>query len=319
MHTRRLISCDGHPAVVTDPFDVRQLARQHQAAAETLSGTHLPQIPAWTGVAANLYRDRVDAIDRRRVELVDAHRRVESRLHDFAFAAQHLLDDLAWRAGQRNHATEELRAIRQKIAATTDPIELARLQQEAAMWVLAHTRANDAWHGASAAANAAERDCARALADVANLAPLPSLASRVWHLPLGEFMTYRAMVVAGAQPAGGLNWASDGCSDKGAVTRPDSVDACVRHDFGYRNWPGLAPTKAAAKAQVDHQFGVDLSAVCHTLPKGSWLNFPVGGHDSCMSVAVVGYLGVRFLGEPDANESAFEPTRYQAILKNHPE
>jgi Prokaryotic phospholipase A2 len=284
--------------MVIDPFDIRQLARQHQVAAEVLSGMHLPQIPAWTGVAANLYRDRVDAIDRRRVELVDAHRRVESRLHAFAFAAQQYLDDLAWRAAQRNNATAELRIVRQRIAGTTDPIELARLQGEAATWSLAHNRANDAWHEASAGLAKAERDCARALADVANLSPLPPLASRVWRLPLGQFMTYRALVLSGAQPAEGLNWTNDGCSDFGAVTRADSADACVRHDFGYRNWPGLAPTKAEAKAKVDHQFGVDLTAVCSTIPKGSWLDFPVGAHDSCMSVAGAGYVGVRLLGQP---------------------
>jgi hypothetical protein len=289
--------------MVTDPFDVRQTARLHQAAAETLSGMHLPQIPAWTGVAANLYRARVDALDHRRVELVDAHRKVESRLHAFAFAAQHQLDDMAWRAGQRNHATEELRIVRQKIAGATDPIDLARLQTEAAAWVLAHTRANDAWHEASAALTKAEHDCAQALSDVGHLAPLPPLASRVWHLPLADFMTYRALVVAGAQPAEGLNWTNDGCSDRGAITRTDSAEACVRHDFGYRNWPGLAPTMAEAKAQVDRQFGADLKAVCATLPKGSWYDFPVGPRDSCLSVAAAGYVGVRVLGQPSTKES----------------
>ncbi|MFD7899210.1 phospholipase [Streptomyces sp. NPDC059568] len=66
----------------------------------------------------------------------------------------------------------------------------------------------------------------------------------------------------GAWSAYGFDWSTDYCSSS-----PDNPfgfpfqNACVRHDFGYRNYKA-AGTFSANKARIDSAFYADLKRVC---------------------------------------------------------
>ncbi|MFJ9099165.1 phospholipase [Streptomyces sp. LUP47B] len=75
---------------------------------------------------------------------------------------------------------------------------------------------------------------------------------------------FAARANQGAWSAYGFDWSTDSCT-----TSPDNpfgfpfANACVRHDFGYRNYTS-AGTFDAAKARLDDAFYADLKRVCAT-------------------------------------------------------
>lgn len=289
-----------------DPLAIRHLARTNDAAADTLVRLFFPSVPGWHGVGATVFRDRVDSIGHRRDELADAHREAASLLHAFALAAQRLLDDIGWRGRQRDAAQEQVVVLRAALQLAVDPFEIQRLQQQLAQAVSERQRAAERWKAAEADLAHREKTCAHAVKGLANLHGLPSLAGRLWALRLADFTAYRRLVEVGRMPTESLNWTNDGCSDHHLVTWVSSDDACIRHDFGYRNWPGVAPVKDHAKALVDQQFGRDLHAVCATIPVGSVGDVAFGDRFSradCEIMAAEAVVGVTLLGAPDTHET----------------
>ncbi|MEV6163192.1 phospholipase [Streptomyces sp. NPDC052052] len=75
---------------------------------------------------------------------------------------------------------------------------------------------------------------------------------------------FAARANQGAWSAYGFDWSTDYCT-----TSPDNpfgfpfANACVRHDFGYRNYTA-AGTFDANKARLDSAFYADLQRVCAT-------------------------------------------------------
>ena len=62
-----------------------------------------------------------------------------------------------------------------------------------------------------------------------------------------------------------LDWTTDGCSAPvvgGEGRSFNFTQACVRHDFGYRNLKRLGQFNEAARAQIDEQFQRDLESPC---------------------------------------------------------
>jgi hypothetical protein len=73
---------------------------------------------------------------------------------------------------------------------------------------------------------------------------------------------FAARANQGTWSAYGFDWSTDSCT-----TSPDNPfgfpfqNACVRHDFGYRNYTA-AGTFAANKSRLDDAFYADLKRVC---------------------------------------------------------
>jgi hypothetical protein len=96
-------------------------------------------------------------------------------------------------------------------------------------------------------------------------APDPSpreLVDTYMNAPLDEFLAYRAS--SGRDPR--LDWSTDECSaplvgSSGASF--DFAEACLRHDFGYRNYDRLGVFREA-RADVDLRFLADMRDHCAT-------------------------------------------------------
>jgi hypothetical protein len=77
---------------------------------------------------------------------------------------------------------------------------------------------------------------------------------------LGEFLAYRSS--AGRDPR--LDWSTDHCSAPLVGSAGASFDftrACIRHDFGYRNYDRLG-LFTARKSAVDDRFLADMRTHC---------------------------------------------------------
>lgn len=122
------------------------------------------------------------------------------------------------------------------------------------------------------------------------------IAHTEWSTPLSTFLTTRRHHTSWADV---FDWTTDGCSTPGHVEKGrffDFHDACVRHDFGYRNLHllerrfggGHRYWNEANRARVDQQFLTDMRDSC---AHRSWLVRPV-----CRTWARVFYLGVRSFG-----------------------
>ncbi|MEY4339280.1 MAG: hypothetical protein RLZ14_1130 [Actinomycetota bacterium] len=118
---------------------------------------------------------------------------------------------------------------------------------------------------------------------------------QVFGLPLLDFLAHRP----GGDPW--FDWSTDGCSAAmlgSSGHSHDFRDACVRHDFAYRNLKllerrygtGRSYWNSASRKQVDLQFRADMRAHCKR--RGWLLRLP------CYAWAEVYYRGVRLLGGP---------------------
>ena len=64
-----------------------------------------------------------------------------------------------------------------------------------------------------------------------------------------------------------LDWTTDGCSAPVVGNEGRSFNftqACVRHDFGYRNFKRLGQFNELVRAKLDEQFHDDLGSSCAT-------------------------------------------------------
>ena len=104
--------------------------------------------------------------------------------------------------------------------------------------------------------------------------------------PLADFLRARAT----ADPR--FDWSTDGCSAPVVGSRGltfDFRDACLRHDFGYRNLKALGRFDAARKLRADERFLDDMRASCarrrHALVRAR-----------CRDWALLFFLAVRRFG-----------------------
>lgn len=120
----------------------------------------------------------------------------------------------------------------------------------------------------------------------ARVADPGELTDRYSRAPLEEFLAYRDS--ADRDPR--LDFSTDGCSAPVVGSTGisfDFTDACLRHDFGYRNYKALGRFNAE-KERVDRRFYEDMVAHCRTrsvLLRGA-----------CMDWARRFYAGVRVFG-----------------------
>ncbi len=112
------------------------------------------------------------------------------------------------------------------------------------------------------------------------------LTDRYTRAPLEEFIAYRDSPERDDR----LDFSTDGCSAPVVGSTGISFDftnACLRHDFGYRNYKDLGRFEAE-KARVDRQFYDDMVAHCRTR------SFLLRGR--CMTWARRFYAGVVVFG-----------------------
>lgn len=104
--------------------------------------------------------------------------------------------------------------------------------------------------------------------------------------PLDDFLSYRDAPDRDAR----LNWTTDGCSAPLVGNRGASFDfteACLRHDFGYRNTKALG-VFGQRKVQIDDRFLADMKDHCATRS--------VSLQPSCYRWAYTFYYAVRRFG-----------------------
>jgi len=88
------------------------------------------------------------------------------------------------------------------------------------------------------------------------------LTDRYARAPLDEFLAYHGSPDRDAR----LDFSTDGCSAPVVGSTGisfDFADACLRHDFGYRNYKDLGRFEEE-KARVDRQFYEDMKDHCAT-------------------------------------------------------
>jgi Prokaryotic phospholipase A2 len=129
-------------------------------------------------------------------------------------------------------------------------------------------------------ASAADRAALKAQAVVYTTEPLP------------QFLAARQV-----KPAP-YDWTSDGCStpNVGALSATYNTlfrNACLRHDFGYRNFGQdglrLDPTESR-RQKLDGQLRTDMNGIC--------AKQPITKRPQCLSAANTYYSGVRIFGGP---------------------
>jgi hypothetical protein len=113
-----------------------------------------------------------------------------------------------------------------------------------------------------------------------------ALVDEFMAVPLAEFLAYRESPAR--DPS--LDYSTDLCSaplvgSSGASF--DFTEACLRHDFGYRNYDRLG-IFAAQKGAVDRRFLADMSDHCALRP--------VVERDRCLAWARVFYEAVHLFG-----------------------
>ncbi len=88
-----------------------------------------------------------------------------------------------------------------------------------------------------------------------------AVVRRLVEAPLPDFLRVRSSPGRDAR----LDWSTDGCSAPLVGSRGltfDFLEACLRHDFGYRNLKRLGLFGPPAKRHVDEVFLADMLAGC---------------------------------------------------------
>jgi hypothetical protein len=110
-----------------------------------------------------------------------------------------------------------------------------------------------------------------------------------------------------AQEPAGLDWSDDGCSAAGPLRYSSMfLDACERHDFGYRNYGSrlrLSPLEAT-RAAVDRRLREDMDQICADSYAGDDLRLR-----ACAAASYAAYSLVRVFGGPSFYGQATCPAR----------
>ena len=125
----------------------------------------------------------------------------------------------------------------------------------------------------------------RGIAEAAPAQPV-ALVDRYLAADLDEFLAYRASPDRDPR----LDWSTDYCSAPLVGSSGASFDftqACLRHDFGYRNYDRLG-LFAGRKNHVDDRFLADMRDHCAERPESE--------RDRCLAWARVFYEAVHRLG-----------------------
>lgn len=124
--------------------------------------------------------------------------------------------------------------------------------------------------------------------------PFPNDIETIDHvmfdLDLDTFIRQRSML---RRTYPQLNWTTDGCSAPivGESGRSFNFrNACIRHDFGYRNYKTRGMFTADSRTRIDEQFRQDLDILC--APKVR--TFKV----RCIAWAEIFFAAVRAAGGP---------------------
>jgi hypothetical protein len=111
--------------------------------------------------------------------------------------------------------------------------------------------------------------------------------------PLDDFLRARAE----GDPR--FDWSTDGCSAPVVGSRGltfDFYEACLRHDFGYRNLEALGRFDAARRLRVDERFLDDMRASCARRRPGLV-------RSRCRDWALLFYVAVRRFGRSGTTSS----------------
>jgi RHS repeat-associated protein len=124
-----------------------------------------------------------------------------------------------------------------------------------------------------------------------------SVAYCIYHTEIDTFVAIRDYAIRSGENVLELNWTTDGCSDRGLVTRSYDIAGCIRHDFGYRNeeaiFGGRLPA-SAGKAAIDVQLAFDSIEGCLRAGRG---------RRSCTNHGLTVLSGVAIIGRPVPRKS----------------
>lgn len=90
-----------------------------------------------------------------------------------------------------------------------------------------------------------------------------------------------------------LDWTTDGCSAPVVGNSGRSFNfrsACIRHDFGYRNYKARGVFTTETRTRIDNQFRRDLDASCTTKLRTFKMR--------CLAWAEIFFSAVRLAGGP---------------------
>jgi hypothetical protein len=144
---------------------------------------------------------------------------------------------------------------------------------------------------------------------------LDTPTSRLWLLPMDQFMQKSERVRSGFESDKGMNFTTDGCSDRGIATTATFREACRRHDFGYRNWSAIFDDKRHAKDAIDGQFYDDATKACAKQYGGL---LATAKRTKCFARAGLAYAGlqhrfIRPFAQPNVHETqdidGYKPAR----------
>jgi Prokaryotic phospholipase A2 len=159
---------------------------------------------------------------------------------------------------QQLAAIEEMYRVDNRIAMAGDANVADRLAGDRSVFDRHRQAAKHGYNVALAELTSAEKRCADRIAGLAHVEPLKPLAERLEALPLNDFITYKSLIEDGRLPKEGLNWNSDGCSDRGIVTSNVTLPACQSHDFAYRNNDKTSDGRFIDKVNADFRLRQDL-------------------------------------------------------------
>ncbi len=92
-----------------------------------------------------------------------------------------------------------------------------------------------------------------------------AIVDRLMSYPLEEFVKERNRSISFEGPTQ-IDWSNDGCSGpaRGTGVTFDFNNACIRHDFGYRNYKALGLLTEDKRGDVDKIFYNDMKEHCST-------------------------------------------------------
>jgi Prokaryotic phospholipase A2 len=109
-----------------------------------------------------------------------------------------------------------------------------------------------------------------------------------------------------------FNWGDDGCScSPDDLGEYNFLDACKRHDFGYRNAKKMGRFDTKLKERIDNNFKDDLYNVCNKF--SGWQSYKGG---ECRRIADIYVVFVKKFGKKKRDDSAVLLRKRECDLKD---